>query len=362
MQTGIALAVADSLHVNLGHRERPSRGETSSEQAFELYLHGRHFFNRRGPADVARAKTYFERALQIDPGYARAWAGLAGALFVEDDANKMVPSHAWTQWQAAVERAVALGPDLAEAQVRAAQYYWSTGDARAADEHLRRAVALNPTDPLVLGVSVWADLPVGHENERVERQRRIVALDPLSAQARQNLAAYLMAAGQWDAAIGEFRSALELSPESLELHADIARVLTLQQRFDEAIKAAALVPEGARHDQCLALIYQATGRRGAADALTRLIALAEMPGSDAGVKFAVAEVYAFGQNNDEAFKWLDRADRQTRDDRAVIPGWWMRQEAQLSPFLKPLHADPRWRSLLASASTRAGVAPLRISD
>lgn len=352
VQTDIASAVADSLQVNLGHSERPSRGETRSAQAFELYLHGRYLFNRRGPTDVARAKEYFDRAIEIDPDYARAWAGLAGALYVADDANKRVPAQVWTQWRDAVERAVKLDPSLAEAQVRASQYYWAIGDARAAREHLQRAVALNPSDPLVMGVSVSPEIQAGRADERIERQRRVVALDPLSAQARENLGLFLLAAGHWDTAIGELRKALELSPASLHLHADISRARILQERFDEALAAAALAPEGPRRIQCYALIYHATGRDDAADALAQLIALAEMPDSDAGIKLAVAEVYAFRRERDAAFRWLDRAERQTRDDRAVVPGWWMRQEAQLSPFLESLHADPRWPSLLAAANTR----------
>jgi tetratricopeptide (TPR) repeat protein len=332
--------------------EHASCSDTKSAQAFELCLHGRYFFNRRGPADVARAKEYFQAAVRIDPGYARAWAGLAGALFVAHDANKMVPAHAWTQWGEAVERAVTLGPDLAEAHVRAAQYYWSTGDSTAAREHFKRAVALNPSDPLVLGASIMPEDEAQGLDEQIELQRRALAVDPLSAQGRENLGVFLTADGRWDEAIGEFRKALELSPASLRLYADICKAQILQRRFGEARVTVERVPEGPLRDQCLALLDYAGAHADASKALARLIAHADAPGSDAAVKLAVAEVYAFQRRDDAAFEWLARADRQTRDARAVTPGWWMKQEVRLSPILKALRTDPRWPMLLASADTR----------
>ena len=125
VQTEIAASVAESLRVTLTGSGRPGLGETSNTQAFERYLQGRYFFNRRGASDVARAKDYFEQALQIDPGYGRAWTGLAGAYFVADDADKRIAEHALEKWREAVEKAVTLSPNLVEAHVRAAQYYWA---------------------------------------------------------------------------------------------------------------------------------------------------------------------------------------------------------------------------------------------
>jgi DNA-binding winged helix-turn-helix (wHTH) protein/Tfp pilus assembly protein PilF len=327
--------------------------ESPSAQASELYLQGRYFFNRRGPSDVARAREYFQEAVRIDPDYARAWAGLAGALYVADDPNKKRPAELSTQWRQAVQRAVTLGPELAEAHVRAAQYHWSIGNAAAARAHFQRAVALDPRDPLVLSASIMPDNEGQRTEEQIELQRRALAVDPLSAQGRENLGVFLVADGRWDEAIGEFRKALELSPASLRLHGDITKVQILQRRLDDARLTVERVPEGPLRDQCLALFYYAVGHTDAAAALSRLIAHAEAAGSDAALKLAVAEVYAFQKRDDLAFEWLARVDRQTHDDRAVTPGWWMRQEVRLSPFLKTLQTDPRWPMLLASAEARA---------
>jgi TolB-like protein/DNA-binding winged helix-turn-helix (wHTH) protein/Flp pilus assembly protein TadD len=350
VQTEIAASVAESLRVTLAGDDHPRRGETNSTQAFERYLQGRYFFNRRGASDVARAKNYFEQALHIDPGYARAWAGLAGVYYVERDVDGTSPEEALVRWREAVERALALGPNLAESHARAAQYYRETGEARVADEHFKQAMALRPSDPLVLGASASAAILEGRMDEAITLLRRAVAVDPLSALSRSNLGIHLMAIGQWEEAKSELRTALELSPTRLDLNADIAKILILQRRFDEALSVARQLPEGRLRDQCVALVYHATGNAAEADAaLARLISLSEAPDPEAVVKLSIAEVYAFRGDDDEAFEWLALAIRQTREDRAVTSGWWTTLEIHISPLLKRLHTDPRWQSLLASA-------------
>ncbi len=127
VQTAIATAVADALQIKLRSSDVPRRAETSSTQAYESYLQGRHLFNRRSGSDLVQAKTHFEQAVKIDPGYARAWAALAGVYLVMRYEGPELPD-AMSKWGEAAQRAVALAPDLAEANVRAAQYYWQTGD------------------------------------------------------------------------------------------------------------------------------------------------------------------------------------------------------------------------------------------
>jgi hypothetical protein len=92
--------------------------------------------------------------------------------------------------------------------------------------------------------------------------------------------------------------------------------------------------------------------------VARLTALSEAPDPDALVKVSIAEVHAYRGDNDAAFKWLALAIRQTRADRAVIPGWLTRVEMQISPLLKPLHSDRRWLSLFANANGAEGMASL----
>lgn len=343
VQDDIATEVANALQARLTGAGN-SRRQTRNALAFERYLQGRYFFNRRGESDVVRARGYFEQALQIDPEYARAWAGLAGVYFL---APWPVPQSTLDAWGRAVQRALTLDPSLAESHVRAAQYYSRLGDSRASERHCKRATTLNPSDPLVLGVSAGRSFAAGHRSEGISLQRRAVAVDPLSAINRANLGVYLAAVGEWEEARVELEKARDLSPTLWNIDSEIARVLILQQRFEAAFAVIQRMPAGPLRDQAIALAHRAPGQRDPADAaLSRLIALQNASADDSQLEIAIAEVYAFRGERDEALKWIARA---LASPAAAHGAKWLKEEMALSPFLGVLHADVRWSSLLASA-------------
>jgi tetratricopeptide (TPR) repeat protein len=355
VQREIASAVADALHVTLGH-VGPSRAETNSTQAYEHYLHGRHLFNRRSGGDLLQAKSHFEKALQIDPNYGRAWAALTGVYFVARWEGVELPN-AMQNWREAAERAVALAPDLGEAHHRAAQYHWQAGNAAAAQRHFARAAALDPGDPLVLGMAVGRATSEGRHEDALRLERRRVAADPLSAIARGNLGSLLMMVDRLPEAQAELERALELGPAAVVATANVADVLILQGRADAALPVISRLPAGYDRDQRLAVAYFARGDVSEGDAmLARLLALTEKPDSDPAVALAIARVYAARNDPDRAFKWLDTARQGATSRPGALPGWLLVEKLQIDAFLKPLHADPRWGKLLAA--TNAGrVAP-----
>jgi TolB-like protein/DNA-binding winged helix-turn-helix (wHTH) protein len=344
IQDDIAAAVAESLQVTLTGNAQARPAQTRNAAAFELYLQGKYFFNRRGESDLARAQDYFQRALQLDPNYARAWAGLAGVYTVSWE---RVPPKSTEEWATAVERALQLGPNIAEAHVRAAQYYGWLGRLEISKAHCQRAIALNPSDPLVLSVSAGREFEEGRWSEGIALQRRAVTVDPLAAVGHGNLSSYLAAIGEWEEAIGELEKARELSPTLQGIDRDIARVQILRQHFDEALAAIDRVPAGPVRDNCIALAYRAPGQRAAADAaLARLEARADVPVPDADIAIAIAEVYAYRGDNAAALKWADRALLPTDSRDARV---WTAQQMITSPFLRVLHAEARWSTLLARA-------------
>jgi TolB-like protein/DNA-binding winged helix-turn-helix (wHTH) protein len=344
IQDEIAAAVAESLQVTLTGKAQARPVQTGNATAFERYLQGKYFFNRRGESDLERAQDYFQQALQIDPKYGHAWAGLAGVYKITND---RAPPGSVPQWGTAVERALQFGPNIAESHVRAAQYYWRLGRPELSKAHCNRAIALNPSDPLVLSVSAGREFEEGHWSEGIALQRRAVAVDPLAATGRANLGAYLAAIGEWDEAIGEFEKARELSPTLNGIDTDIARVQILRQQFNEALTAIERMPAGPVRDSCVALTYRAPGQRAAADAaLARLEARADVPVVEAELAIWIAEVYAYRGDNTAALKWADKAMLPTDPEEARL---WTREQMMTSPFLRVLHADARWRTLLARA-------------
>ncbi|HSC08763.1 MAG TPA: tetratricopeptide repeat protein [Steroidobacteraceae bacterium] len=346
VQTDIAASVANALQTTLAGDDSSRRGRKINARAHESYLQGLYFWNRDGAGDVARARDYFEQAVQLEPAYARAWSGIAGTYRALIYAGEIGVADGFPKQREAVERALALDPNLAEAQARAAQYYWDSGDDPASVRHMARAMELGPSDPLVLRMAAGVALTEGRLGDAIDLQRRAVMVDPLSSRNRVVLGTSLVAAAEWADAKSQFKKALELSPTLLDLHAEIARILILEGQFDEALTAARQVPSGPRRSQCQALLYHATGRAAEADtALARLVDASGRPGASGIVELYTAEVFAFRGKSDEAFNWLALAKRQTRNERGPDPSWWIRQEMRLSPFLKPLHSDKRWTAM-----------------
>jgi tetratricopeptide (TPR) repeat protein len=233
--------------------------------------------------------------------------------------------------------------------MRAAQYYWLAGDSDRAYMLTARAIAIDPADPLVVGASLSRAIEEGRMEDAVDLQRRITATDPLSASNRGNLGGLLVMTGDLDEARVELERALELSPASENTTQDIAHVLILQQRTDEALKVIQQLPAGYGRDLCLALVYFVRGNVVEGDAmLARLLALGETSDLRSEVAVDIAAVYAVKNEPDQAFKWLELARRRTEGKDVAIAAKELTWNLQTAPFLKPLHADPRWGELLTA--------------
>ena len=346
VQREIASAVADALRVKLARAE-PRRAETTSTEAYEHYLEGRLLFNRRSGNDVAQSVVHFEKAVQLDPAYGRAWAGLAGAYFIGHYEKVVIPN-VKEKWGMAAERAVALAPDLAEAHVRLAQYLMHVGKFKEAQRHFDRAKVLDPEDPMVLSISLSDALYYGRMEEALAFQRRMVAVDPLSASQRSNLGNLLTMFERLPEAQAELERALELSPAGVSTLQGVADVLILQGRADDAPDVIARMPDGYLRDSRMALVQYARGNVHEGDEiLSHLQALAVKPGADNAIALSVAEIHARRGDADRAYEWLERAGARAPSPADPYPRWDMREMIQTMPFLKPLHADPRWDELLA---------------
>lgn len=332
VQSEIAGSVAKALRIALGASDKPTTA--GDARAYEHFLRAHFFFHRRAGGDLERARQYYEQALELEPGFARAWAGLAGVYWIQTTEGVLARDAGLEKLRDAAERALALDPQLAEAHVRLAIYLWNIGDLSGAEEQHGRAAALEPNHPLVLARRVQTAAANGRWDEAIELQRQAAAADPLSVMNRANIAHFLFLAGRFDEARIESLKAVELDPSHQA--ETLADVLILEQRFDEALRLVGSWPQSAARTQCLALIYHGIGRKTHADA-----ALEELIASfGVSEPLYVAEVYAYRGERDEAFKWLEAVARLGPERRPAL--------AQLSPFLKPLHADARWGRWSAS--------------
>ena len=328
-------------------RTRPSpANEHVVAQANERYQRAQFFFQRRSPGDIALAREHYRGAIEADPGFARAWAGLAGTYWLDTAEGRTPPAEGLPLLRDAAERALELDPGLAEAHLRLAIYHGQAGDPRRHAEHLRRAVDLGPNDPLVLATLASLELHQGRFDAAIAMQRRAVAADPLSAVTRYNLGSMLYLAGRLDEAESELLEVRELNPSPQYVNDALGRVLVLEGRFGEALELATGWPDGPSRQMILAMASHGLGR--AADSDAALGALSESPrGQDL---MRIAEVHAFRGEFDEAFRWLSAPLEYHDKGVWAVAASSLEWMIPLSPFLRLLHSDPRWAAWHAAGS------------
>ncbi len=314
------------------------KGGTKNVEAHESYLQGRFFLNRHSEKETDQARAAFERAVQLDPKFALAWAGLAqthvwDCNYGTEGGQKGFNDHLAAA-RDAVERALALEPDLPEALFPRAMietnfdYNW-----KGAAETLRKALALAPQDPALLMEAGNLAQARGENTQGLDFFRRAVALDPVNAQARGFLALSLSVAGKQTEARAEYEREIELNPSAPNSHAGVGLTYLLEGKFEEA--AVSAQKDAADWARLLIVSCARWGQKRVPEsdvALSELIAKVSETGA-----YQIAEVYAYRNDKDHAFEWLERARRQ-RD--AGLPG--LRPDT----LLPNLHDDPRWDAFL----------------
>lgn len=353
VQSEIAGAVAAALQ---GTLDGSGQLATSNGRVYEHYLLGRFLFNRRQPGDLESAQAAYRQALEIEPSFAKAWAGLAGVYFIQAAASDPPQQQALlVTLRHAVDEALRLDPRLAEAHVRRSGYLWLTGDTSGYEEEMRLAAAFAPDDPLVLGALAANSARKQNLDESIALQSRAVALDPLSLVGHVNLGCYFYYAGKFEAAETEWRAALDLAGASAPASNELTRGLAVglaqlevaRQRSDSALALVeSWLGAGKERDYSLALIYGALGRTSDADlALARL---REAGSRNEWESLKVIEAHAYLGHIDAAFEWLAKAVDQSRQAYPRTPAMmaW-KTELRHSPFVTALREDPRWQAWLA---------------
>jgi tetratricopeptide (TPR) repeat protein len=330
----IAIAIPAWLRSGDGQGPATTTAAQDRARAVEAYERAKFLLGRRSPGDVELAEKYFEQATEYDPGYALAWSGLASARWIATIEGRVPRAQGMARLRDAAERALAIDPTLAEPHLRLANYRWVAGDSAAARAHVQRAMELEPRNPLVLGFAASRAADDGRLDEAIGLQRRAVEVEPLVGVARYNLATMLYAAGDLDAAESELRRLLEISPGTPGAGGLLAVLLVRQGRHDDALDLVSDDPYGIDGLQVQALVHYASGRTAEADAALR--ALIEVCPQDE--RYRVAEVYAYRGELEQAFAWLEPESSSSSRN----PAWYKSR----SPFLQPLHADPRWQAWL----------------
>jgi TolB-like protein/predicted Ser/Thr protein kinase/Tfp pilus assembly protein PilF len=335
VQEEIARAVATSLKVALlGEKTATPSPRGTNAEAYNAYLQGRYFLERRSQENMEKALGYFEQAIKLDRSYAPAWVGLAMTHNRQAYFGYVPFAEGFRRGRAAAEQALALDRNLAGAPAEMGLIQMAHDwDWVGADASFKRALALEPGNVTVVLRAADLALALGRLDEALALNRRSVELDPLSAEAQFFIGVAALYAGRLEEAAAGFRKALELNPAYPSTRAFLGRLYLAESHPQEALAEMDREPEPYWRLYGQALAYDALGRKKEGDAaLAELIAKHE-----ANSPFQIACVYAFRGDVDRAFEWLERS--YTRRDTGLV---WLKTD----PHLKPLERDARWAPFL----------------
>ena len=338
-QREIAATVTQKLQLKLSGDQAKgiTKSYTNDNEAYQLYLKGRFYWNKRTSAGLKTAIEHFKAASDKDPNFALAYVGLADSYLVGLYNTRGQEKEAIPTAKAYVVKALDIDSSLAEAHATmglVSTYLWEWGEA---EKHFKRSIELNPNYPTTRHWYSRLLRPLGRFDESFEQIMDAKKGDELSVAISSNVAENLFEKGDVQGAVNEARRGLEIAP-AWTLYRNLAHSYLRLGQKEEAVanaRKAVELMDGSATQKVLGYVHAATGNRSEALAIVRDLegkfARGEADGRD------VAVVYAGLGENDKVFEWLDK-DFQNRNSSMVE----LRSEV---PFV-PLRSDPRFKALL----------------
>lgn len=341
MQEEIAAEVSNQLSLKLTGEQkwRLTRRHTENVEAYDLYLKGRFLWNKHEKISLGKSITCFRRAIDLDPGYALAFAGLADSYQRLSNLN-LPPRRALPKARAAAAQAVALDDTLAEAHCA---WGWIKmfyeHDWKGAERELRRAIDLNPGSPLPHQRYGSYLTMIGRFEESLSETRLSQELNPLSLQNSVNLASTLSLMERHGEAISILEQTLELDPNYRTAHYALGCAYRRQANYTQARQQFERLL-GLDCDSDLAWgsighLLALSRDRAAAESI--LAKLREMTERRYISPYSIAIIHIGLNNKEEAFNWMEKLYKD-RNDWLV----WLR----VGPEFDPLRSDARFDNLL----------------
>jgi serine/threonine-protein kinase len=349
VQDDIARSIAGALKLKLGASpgdSTPGSRGTVSLAAYDSYLRGRYFWNRRAAPNLRRALTYFEESIAADSGFARAYAGLAITYAILPEYTDSPPLDALGKTRSAAVRALALDSTLAEAHTALGLASVHAWDFRTGETEYRKAIALDPRYPTAHQWYGELLYHTGRIDSSLAAIRRAVVLDPLAPITPVALGYALTLAGRYDEAIAEFSKTEEIAPGlglTRQLIADAhLQIGQVQKAVEEMEAAARLDSETLLTRGKLCLAYGVAGRREDAARLLREIAARTSKEHASAVTIAICQL---GLGNHSAA--LDAMEAGVRKREIAV---FTAYSPLLDRTWDPLRRDPRWNRILRAAN------------
>jgi len=345
VESDIARNIAEALQARLSSSERHAiaKRPTNNPEAYELYLKGRFFWNKRTPADLRTAIEYFNQAIGKDSKYALAYAGLADcycSLGFSFDAGSLSPNEAIPEAKAAALNALTIDERLAQAHTSLAfiklNYEW---DWPGAENGFKRAIAL---DPNYGNAHHWYShyfTAMGQTRESLAESRLALELDRLGLIMNVHMGWHYFYAGDYDRAVEQFRKTLELEPNYGLTHWYLGMAYVQKANYEEALlelqKSKDLLRENVGVEADIGYCYAVLG--SGRKAKTVIDDLAELSRRRYVSSYLTALIYAGLGEKDLAFEWLEKAYEERSDLLVYL---------KVEPRLDSLRSDPHFSDLL----------------
>jgi TolB-like protein/Tfp pilus assembly protein PilF len=342
LQNGVARAIAIQIRTKLNPQEDAGlrSAKAVDPQAYEAYLKGRYFWNKRTGDGLTKAIRYFKTAIDADPNYAQAYAGLADSYALAGDwqYGLLAPTEAYPKAKAAATKALALDSTLGEAHISLAlcldSFDW---DWDTAGREFIRGIELSPGYATGHHWYGWYLAHLGRHSEAIAELEKAESVDPLSLIIGADLAEELLIAHRYDDAIRQSQKIMNMDPLFSFAHRVLGQTLVQQHKYNEGIaelqKAIELSPRGSASISNLAYAYAVSGKRG--EALKILNDLQNRSHDAFSNAPEVAMVYVGLGDKDQAMAWLERAYAERFNPGVLI-----------RPCFDPLRSDPRFQDLL----------------
>ena len=342
LQNRVAAAIADQIRINLTPQEQAALKNVKvvNPEAYESYLKGRYFWNKRTADSLKVALAYFNQAIEEDPKYAQAYSGLADtyALLGDWQYAVMTPKEAFPKAKAAAIKALELDGTLGEAHNSLAfildGFDW---DLDSGGKEFRRAIELNPGYATAHHWYAWHLSLLGRYDEAIAEMRKAENLDPLSLIINADLTELLVLAHSYDESILQSRKTIEMDPNFALAHNQLAQAYLQKHMYDEAVaELKKAVQLSGRSPTCIANLaraYVASGNRS--EAVQLLSELKKRSTPEYSNASEIAMIYSSLGDMDQAMNWLEKGYEE-RFNPGVL----------LRPGFDPLRSDPRFRNLV----------------
>jgi len=349
LQDDLSREISEKLRLQLTGDEKPrlTKRYTEDAEAYRLYLKGRYHWNKRTPDGVQKAIEYFQQAVEKDPAYSLAYAGLADTYAYLSFFNVIPSRQAMPKAKAAAAKALEIDHDLAEAHVSLGYisftYEW---DWLAAGEHFEQALALNPAYSRAHTFYAFYLSSLGRSEEALAVAKRALDLDPASPAVSHSLAVQLYLARKFDRASKQAHNTLEMDANFAVSYAVLGEAYLSKGMYREGLSAlekySTLSRGGAASLALLGYLHARSGERKKAQEMIEELKAASKQSFVPALFIAL--VYAGLEDKDQAFTWLDKAYEERFNRLAYL---------KVEVLWDPLRSDPRLNDLLR----RVGIPP-----